>query len=244
MVYPHKTGRHVSSASQRGGIFFRSKSHTRNRRFLNIFTMAIATGMIATMSLPAFAFDPHTVDAQSMNYLPTQNVSVSGQAQKTVVTREDISATSAQDLTLARQQAAASLASSQAAFSGPSVSDFLANPPYPNFSLDDVFAVAQRYQGVPYVLGGASPAGFDCSGLVMYVYAQFGIALPHSVTGQAARGKRIAREDARPGDLVIMPGHNGFYAGNGRILDAPDYGRSVMTRDIWTSNYYIVRLGI
>ena len=115
---------------------------------------------------------------------------------------------------------------------------------YVTAPVSQVFSVAQQYIGTPYVYGGASPAGFDCSGYVMYVYAQFGINLPHSVSGQAAMGKRISIADAQPGDLVIMSGHDGFYAGNGNIMDAPDVGRSISIRPIWTSDYYIVRLGI
>ena len=78
----------------------------------------------------------------------------------------------------------------------------------------------------------------------MYVYAQFGISLPHSVTGTAAMGTAISNDAALPGDIVIMDGHNGIYMGGGMILDAPDVGRSVMMRPIWTSDYYIVRIGI
>ena len=104
--------------------------------------------------------------------------------------------------------------------------------------------MATQYLGVPYVYGGADPSGFDCSRLVMYIYAQFGVSLPHSVTGTAAMGTRISNDAALPGDIVIMDGHNGIYMGGGMILDAPDVGRSVMMRPIWTSDYYIVRIGI
>lgn len=76
----------------------------------------------------------------------------------------------------------------------------------------------------------------------MYVYAKFGISLPHSVSGQAAAGTRIPLSEARPGDLVIMSGHDGFYAGNGMILDAPRPGKVVQMRSIWTSDYSIVRI--
>jgi cell wall-associated NlpC family hydrolase len=78
----------------------------------------------------------------------------------------------------------------------------------------------------------------------MYVYAQFGVSMPHSSTGQGAMGTRISEADAQPGDLVIMPGHDGFYAGNGMILHAPYEGASVRVQPIWTSDYYIVRIGI
>ena len=57
-------------------------------------------------------------------------------------------------------------------------------------------------------------------------------------------GKPIHLKDARPGDLVIMPGHDGVSAGNGMILDAPRSGGVVSIRPIWTDSYYIVRLGI
>jgi cell wall-associated NlpC family hydrolase len=64
------------------------------------------------------------------------------------------------------------------------------------------------------------------------------------VSGQGVIGKPISINDAQPGDIVMMPGHNGFYAGNGMILDAPRAGGTVSIRPIWTTNYYIIRLGI
>jgi len=136
------------------------------------------------------------------------------------------------------------MASYAASYSGPSVGDFLSNPPYPSYDLASVYNVATQYIGTPYVYGGATPAGFDCSGFVMYVYAQFGIGMPHSSAGQGAMGTRISEADAQPGDLVIMDGHDGFYAGNGMILHAPYEGASVRVQPIWTSDYYIVRIGI
>ncbi|AAT89530.1 membrane protein [Leifsonia xyli subsp. xyli str. CTCB07] len=187
-----------------------------------------------------------------MKKAQSQSVEVSDVVSSTAG-REAVSATTEQQLAaqkaaadaeVARQRAAVTLTRYATSYSGPSVQQFLAKPPYPDFSLDRVFSVAQQYVGTPYIYGGSTPAGFDCSGYVMYVYAQFGISLPHSVSGQAAQGKTISIEDARPGDLVIMPGHDGFYAGNGNILDAPTQGKAVSIRPIWTDNYRIVRLGI
>lgn len=242
-----------------------AKKKRKGGWILNAGVITVAAGLVATMAIPAFAFNPNGADsaafgpsaADSMKKAQSQTVEVGGVA-SAAVNRDAASATTQEQLNAqkaaaaaaaaaeaARRQAAVQLASyASASASGPSVSDFLANPPYPNFSLSQVFSVAQQYIGTPYVYGGASPAGFDCSGYVMYVYAQFGINLPHSVSGQAAMGKRISIADAQPGDLVIMPGHDGFYAGNGNIMDAPDTGRSISIRPIWTSNYYIVRLGI
>ncbi|WP_308465869.1 C40 family peptidase [Rathayibacter soli] len=242
------------------------RKHPRSKKKLrggvaNIVVMSIAAGMIATFALPAYAFSPSGTDQakfassviDGMKKAQPQSVTVAGTAAVPVVARDAVTATSEADLAAAkaaaaaeaaRAAAAASMATYAASYSGPSVSDFLANPPYPNFSLSQVFSVAQQYIGTPYVYGGASPAGFDCSGYVMFVYAQFGISLPHSVSGQAARGTRISIADAVPGDVVIMSGHDGFYAGNGNIMDAPDTGRSISIRPIWTSDFYIVRLGI
>lgn len=258
-------GRGTAVSTATGSTAAQAKKKRKGGWILNAGVITVATGLIATMSLPAFAFNPDGAEnaafgpsaADSMKKAQSQTVEVGGVA-SAAVSRDAASATTEEQLN-AQKAAAAAAAAAEAArrqaavelttyasksSSGPSVSDFLANPPYPNFSLAQVFSVAQQYIGTPYVYGGSSPAGFDCSGYVMYVYAQFGISLPHSVSGQAAMGKRISIADAQPGDLVIMPGHDGFYAGNGNIMDAPDTGRSISIRPIWTSDYYIVRLGI
>ena len=88
-------------------------------------------------------------------------------------------------------------------------------------------SIALRYLGVPYVWGGASPSGFDCSGLVMYVYAQLGISLPHYTVAQWNAGQPISSPE--PGDLVFFNGlgHVGIYIGGGRFVNAPHTGSVV-----------------
>jgi len=88
-------------------------------------------------------------------------------------------------------------------------------------------SIALRYLGVPYVYGGASPSGFDCSGLVMYVYAQLGISLPHYTVAQWNATEPIS--SPAPGDLVFFNGlgHVGIYIGGGRFVDAPHTGSVV-----------------
>ncbi|MFL5964847.1 MAG: NlpC/P60 family protein [Gaiellaceae bacterium] len=86
--------------------------------------------------------------------------------------------------------------------------------------------VAMKYLGVPYVWGGATPSGFDCSGLVMYVYAQLGISLPHYAAGQYGFGTPVSRDQLQPGDLVFFDGlsHVGIYIGGGQMVHAPQTG--------------------
>jgi cell wall-associated NlpC family hydrolase len=88
-------------------------------------------------------------------------------------------------------------------------------------------SIALHYLGVPYVYGGASPSGFDCSGLVMYVYAQLGISLPHYTVAQWNATEPIS--SPAPGDLVFFNGlgHVGIYIGGGRFVDAPHTGSVV-----------------
>jgi cell wall-associated NlpC family hydrolase len=88
-------------------------------------------------------------------------------------------------------------------------------------------SIALHYLGVPYVWGGASPSGFDCSGLVMYVYAQLGISLPHYTVAQWNATDPISSPE--PGDLVFFNGlgHVGIYIGGGRFVNAPHTGSVV-----------------
>ncbi|HEY2309721.1 MAG TPA: NlpC/P60 family protein [Gaiellaceae bacterium] len=88
-------------------------------------------------------------------------------------------------------------------------------------------SIALRYLGVPYVWGGASPSGFDCSGLVMYVYAQLGISLPHYTVAQWNATEPVS--SPAPGDLVFFNGlgHVGIYIGGGQFVDAPHTGSVV-----------------
>jgi len=90
-------------------------------------------------------------------------------------------------------------------------------------------AIAERYLGVPYVWGGASPSGFDCSGLVMYVYAQLGVSLPHNAAAQYDMLPHVPTSDLEPGDLVFFYGlgHVGIYVGGGTFIHAPHTGTVV-----------------
>lgn len=89
-----------------------------------------------------------------------------------------------------------------------------------------VVGIAMRYLGVPYVWGGSSPRGFDCSGLVVYVFGQIGISLPHSTYALWNVGSAVSRDQLQPGDLVFFSGlgHMGIYIGGGQFIHAPHTG--------------------
>jgi len=94
-----------------------------------------------------------------------------------------------------------------------------------------VVSIAAQYLGVPYLWAGATPSGFDCSGLVQYVFAQLGISLPHNTVAQwhSPQAVSVPRNQLQPGDLVFFNGldHVGIYIGNGYLIDAPHTGAAV-----------------
>lgn len=106
-----------------------------------------------------------------------------------------------------------------------------------------IIDIASRYVGVPYVSGGSTPNGFDCSGFTSYVFAQAGISLPRTSGEQRNAGTVISRDQAQPGDLIFSPGHIAIYAGGNTQIDAPRPGKTIQFRDIWQSNPVFIRIG-
>jgi len=101
------------------------------------------------------------------------------------------------------------------------------DPNLPGPRYGHVVGIALQYLGVPYVWGGSSPStGFDCSGFVMFVFAQIGVSLPHHAASQWNYGTPVPREQLAPGDLVFFSGlgHMGIYIGGGQFVHAPHTG--------------------
>jgi len=120
------------------------------------------------------------------------------------------------------------------------------DPNVPAARYGHVVGIALQYLGVPYVWGGSSPStGFDCSGFIMYVFAQIGVYLPHHAASQFAYGTPVSREQLEPGDLVFFDGlgHAGIYIGGGQFVHAPHTGDVVKISSIYESWYSATWVG-
>jgi len=117
-------------------------------------------------------------------------------------------------------------------------------PPAPATIATQAVHDALALRGAPYVYGGSTPAGFDCSGFTSYVYGRLGIALAHSSYDQWNAGQHIPRRDLQPGDLVFFAGlgHVGIYVGNGQFIHAPHTGDVVRIDSLggsWYASEYV-----
>ncbi|MDO5723988.1 MAG: NlpC/P60 family protein, partial [Flaviflexus sp.] len=102
-----------------------------------------------------------------------------------------------------------------------------------------VVGIARQYAGSAYRYGGATPAGFDCSGFTSYVYAQVGVSLPRSSAAQRGAGVVVPASQAQPGDLLWWPGHVGIYTGNGQHIAARNPRAGVAEGPIYGNPLYI-----
>ena len=222
----------------------KQKPKRPERHLLRTFvTMIASTGLLATTALPSYGFDPETTAVAGLTTnnemversAPAQGLSVAT-VKAVAFTRGDYAPADASEFEVKT--------SNYRAYKGPVAADYLAKPRFTSVTSANIMKAAAELVGTPYVFGGDTPAGIDCSGYVMFVYSQFGIDLPHSVYQQSKLAVKVAEKDAVPGDIVIFNdfSHNGIYAGNGNFYHAPQPGDRVKLAPIFTDRYHIVRI--
>lgn len=207
-------------------------------------TMLASTGLMATAALPSYGFAPEVTAASGLARdsemvqisAPSQGLSVAT-VRAVEFTRGDYAPAEASEFQVASK-------SRIYYYEGPRAADYLANPRFTDVSSANLMKSSAELVGTPYVFGGQTPGGIDCSGYVLFVYSQFGVDLPHSVYQQAKLGTKISAEEALPGDLVIFNdfSHNGIYAGNGNFYHAPQPGDRVKLAPIFTDRYHFIRV--
>jgi len=101
-----------------------------------------------------------------------------------------------------------------------------------------IVAYARQFSGVPYVTGGTTPSGWDCSGFVNYVFGSFGISMPRTSSAIAASFTQVPASQAQPGDLVYWPGHIGIYTGNGMHIAAANPSTGTYEHAVYGSPIY------
>ena len=108
---------------------------------------------------------------------------------------------------------------------------------------EQVLAWAAKGVGTPYVMGGTSQSGWDCSGYTSWVYSHVGVNLPRTSGAQKSAGTIVSESEAKPGDLIWHPGHVGIYAGDGQMYDAGSPGSGTSKRSYsWMGNVTFIRV--
>jgi len=224
----------------------REAARKKNRELkpaTKMLTMFAATGLLATFSLPSFGYNPaYTARTGLTNAEQADSQSQQLRVQAEAGVTFDRGSFSSTDDSVNQLTS-----TSNFRYTGPRYTDYLASPRFDQLTSANVMKAAAELVGTPYVLGGQTPAGIDCSGYVMFVYAQFGIEMPHSVYQQSRLpfAEKIPMEEAVPGDIVVFNdySHNGIYAGNGNFYHAPQPGDKVKLAPIFTDRFHILRFG-
>ncbi|MDO5646287.1 MAG: NlpC/P60 family protein [Dermabacter sp.] len=205
---------------------------------------ASAATVITPAATPAVEIPAANADTDAaFGAVVTQSATLKAKAPAPVARQAEATTASTSTSTPASTSstsAASSSSSNEQASTG--ATEQAASAPRSVVAGDSILATARNGIGSPYVMGGTSPSGWDCSGFVQWVYKQHGINLPRTDSAQAAYATRIPASEARPGDLVQKPGHIGIYAGNGMFVDAGNSRVGTTERKIYSGNWSYYRV--
>jgi cell wall-associated NlpC family hydrolase len=201
--------------------------------------IAASSGLLAT----AFAPSAHAVMGDGSNRLANKELAAAPAVQvatdaKLNIESKAVKVTPAPEPEPAVETAAEPEAVTEAAAEK-------VEPATPDYASDgsigaQAVAIAMQYIGIAYTYGGESPgSGFDCSGLIKYVYAQLGVDLPHSSSSMVAAGYQVT--SPIPGDIVWTQGHVSLYAGDGMVVEAANYGTPVRHTAQWQDYAVYIR---
>ena len=192
-------------------------------------TSAPAAGKAAPSSIPTVQ-QAGSLNPLAMQLLQQSSMTASGQTSASDIGNSLLA------MAMARQQAAGTSTGSIPLSGGVTMKGVNANDPLDQQAVK----LAESFQGTPYVWGGASPKGFDCSGLLQYVWGKEGVNIPRTTYTQWTAGKPVSTGQLQPGDAVffkgsdsqtvngkVLPGHVGMYIGNGKFIEAPHTGATV-----------------
>jgi len=216
------------------------------------------TGLDTTLAMLTSSNPQNLISRASiMQQLQTENgdrigqmaaaVAAAQRARTTALQQGKVAARLAAEMAAKRQAAQKKIKVLNSAVFAKAMAVFNRTGNYPNINIATTnsigaqalqFALTKR--GDPYVWGAAGPSSFDCSGLVLWAYAQVGISLPHFTGDQWNMGVHVARADLQPGDLVFFYqdiGHVGLYIGNGLMVDAPTFGEPVQVQPVMWDVY-------
>lgn len=245
VTYTVKSGDSLYTIAQEYGISVDSLRSSNNLSSvllpgqtltINDPTKTPATTTTQTTATTSTATD--TSSAATTTSTQAASSSASSQATATSSSTQVAASSSTQTTAASSSSAATTNSTSQATQSTQATtttSSQTATTSTASVSASSVISYAEQFVGVPYVLGGTSPSGFDCSGFVQYVYAHFGVSLPRTSENQSTIGSAVSVSSAQPGDLLFWGGqgsawHVGIYVGGSSYIAAPTTGQSVAVK--------------
>ncbi|WP_307815978.1 C40 family peptidase [Myceligenerans indicum] len=242
LVQNSQLGRRTAVAAAAGGILVSTFGATAAQAAPNE-SVKDDHSKLGTLDLSALANEAHEVVEAAPVVTVARDAKMAAETGVVSVTpaseNEEYQAQLAAEAAAEEAAAAAAAAAATTAAATETAAPATTAPASANGS--EIISIASRYVGTPYLSGGTTPSGFDCSGFTAYVYAQVGISLPHSSSAQAAGGTVVSASAAVAGDLIYAPGHIGIYAGGSTMIDAPKPGGTVQFRTIWMSNPTFIR---